>query len=640
MSIKNSAALLLSLLTGVSLVACNGGGAAGPAATTQYGQILSESAQQLGAYSSMQVLYPVMLQAGYYGSIESGSFVTNQGYESANILNTGSEYNYQIKANLANGYFKTAGVSAYAVEYTTPGENADTDPSDITHNASGLIILPQGIKPRGVVVYFHPTTLGKNQVPSCIKTSGNIPAYCNITAIDNTGFGLLASLGATYAARGFAVIAPDYVGQGADYNSVHPYVAYPENNVQSAFYMLPALRDLLAKASPATAATEKLPLLITGYSEGGGYALKASQMAQNSYQQYLADNGVYLKMTSPQEGAYSLSDQMNFAFAENYDGLFNCPANVTNCGKVDMMKADQSGLVESIDAMNNWNVVSAPAAASYKPGLTSYVLTAVAYYQLHNLSGAYDSEMNHQFWADIHMLDGSGVIANLYQLFSGIYGTKFTGGVISNSITYNAFQINGYDTNESKSITVFSPLGDIPVDLPANHYGSNNSALNFIQPGVATNPVFEDVLVSGSTYNWKTASPINLIHMIYDSAVVVTNSDQAYSCMKNGFSYPGSPTTEASAGVCSSSSAAGNLVESTIITNFQMVNNAIQFIAMADPTSVNPLAKAKFWTYNSSLGAPVPFDHGDMFALGNIIALCTFENMLENGTNSGRCPSF
>jgi hypothetical protein len=34
-----------------------------------------------------------------------------------------------------------------------------------------------------------------------------------------------------------------------------------------------------------------------------------------------------------------------------------------------------------------------------------------------------------------------------------------------------------------------------------------------------------------------------------------------------------------------------------------------------------------------------PFDHGDMFVLGNIIALCNFENMLESNKISSMCPS-
>jgi len=60
---------------------------------------------------------------------------------------------------------------------------------------------------------------------------------------------------------------------------------------------------------------------------------------------------------------------------------------------------------------------------------------------------------------------------------------------------------------------------------------------------------------------------------------------------------------------------------------------------MATTTTVNPLAIHKFWTdssLNSSFGKP--FDHSDMMVQGNIAALCTFENSLKDGSNSGICP--
>ena len=664
MKLKKNLSLLTALLAGVGLVACNGGGNSGPAANTaQYGQMTVESAQQFNSFMGatfgyQALLYPAMLQAGKY--IESTGQVAFA-YESANVANTADLYHYGVESNLnlANGYFLSESVSAYAIQYTTPGVNAATVPSDLVHNVSGLVIVPNGIKPRGVVIYFHPTTLGKNEVPSCLGSlasglptvSSNIPAYCGITSLDNTGAGLFAFLSATYAARGFVVIAPDYVGQGADYNSVHPYVAYPENNVMTAFNMIPGMRQILAKSFNVPK-TEDLPLMVTGYSEGGGYVLKASQMAQHSQSQFIADNHLKLAMSSPQEGAYSLADQMNFAFANNYDGLFNCPTGTPDCGKTNMMLANQSNVTESVANMNSWNVVSAMSAAPGKPALTAYVLTAAANYTFQNLSGAYDVEMAHRFWSSIPMPDGT--IATLYQLFSGIYGTKYTGGQIGNSIVANAFSFNNFDTNESKTVSFY--LGTVPVlqdkTLPANFYGSNNSALNFIQQGVETNPNFEQILVTGSTYNWKSTSPINFIHFSYDSTVPVINANQAYSCMKNGVKYAGSPTSQAGVGQCNASSAAGNLIESTIVPNFQLTNNALQLTPMSllDPTQVNQAAQSKFWVPAPAQIAAVlpaelasvvavPFDHADLVVIGNIVALCTFENILKNGRNDHVCPA-
>ena len=635
MKFKKCYMLFVSSVTLIVLTACNGGGSTGPTGTTNYGEMVSESQQSLGMYSNMAVLYPIMLQTGNYGTISGTSFLQESAYQIANDKNTKTAYNFAPYANMGDPtYFKASSVKAYAIQYKTPGQNADSIPSQVVRTASGLIILPNTTNIRGVVVYFHPTTFGKNDVPSCMNVSINIPSYCNLTAIGNTGTGTLAMLSAIYAARGFAVVAPDYVGQGSDWDNVHPYVVFPENNALSAFNMLPSLRKILNDNGVAT--TQKLPLFITGYSEGGGYALKASQMAQGSSASIVANNNLELKITSPQEGAYSLTDQMNFAFNDNNDGMFNCSSNPSyNCGNVDMMKTSMSqDVAPEVSTMNSWNIVSAPDAAGYKPALTSYVLTAAMVYDFNNLGNAYNFAMNTQFWSNINI--GDGIDANLYQLYSGIYGSKYTGSQISNAIVANTFSVNNYDQITTPTITSFPGS---QITMPANHYGINSPATLFIHQGITKNPVFQNILTSGSTYNWQSSSPINFIHMVYDSAVTVLNSHEAYSCMKNGTRFVGSNGMVSSGGVCSTAPS-GNMVESTIIQNFQLTNNLTQLSPMADTTTVNPLANAKFWTANSlnaSLGTP--FDHGDMFVLGSIIALCTFENQIKDGTNSGVCPT-
>ncbi len=643
MKFKKLGLSILSLAVGSAITACNSGSSNSGPTTANYGALISESSQNLGVYASIQnVLFPIMLQAGNYG--------TESKYEIANAKNTESAYNFSTSPT-AN-YFKASMIKAYSIEYNTPGQNADSNPSQIVRTASGLIIVPQmntGEKLRGVVVYFHPTTFGKNEVPSCLgpiasgqgNMSSNVPSYCNVTSLDNTGAATLAMLSAIYAARGFAVVAPDYVGQGSDWNNVHPYVVYPENNVLSAFNMFPSLRKILN--DNGVDSTQNLPLFITGYSEGGGYALKASQMAQGSAANLLATNNLTLKITSPQEGAYSLVDQMNFAFNDNNDGMFNCSLNSSyNCGNVNMMQGlNSESVTPEVLAMNSWNVVSAPSAAGYKPALTSYVLTAAMTYNFNNLSNAYDFAMNPQFWSNINM--GGGVFANFYQLYSGIYGSKYTGSKIGGAIVSNTFNINNYDPVTSPTITSFSALFSTESTvMPPNHYGTNNAATSFINQGLTTNPIFQNILANGSTFNWKTSSPINFIHMVYDSAVTVLNTHEAYSCMKNGLNFTGNNGMVSSQGVCTTAPS-GNMVESTIIQNFQLTNNLNQQQPMAlVGKNINTTANSKFWT-KSSTGVAIlgtPYDHGDMFVLGSIVALCTFENQLaNNNTNSGICPT-
>lgn len=639
-----------STLMSLSLIACNGGGSSGPTTSANYGGIISESAQNIGVYSNIaKTLYPITLQAGNFATISGASF-TESDYQTANKLNSATAFNFAPFAPITTnpGYFKAGSVAAYAIQYATPGQNATSDPAQIVRTASGLIIIPKNITPRGVVVYFHPTTFGKNQVPSCLgpvatgagNMSANIPSYCNVTSLDNTGAATFAMLSSIFAARGFVVVAPDYVGQGVDYNNVHPYVVYPDNNVWAAFNMFPAMRKILAENNIPSSLN--LPLLITGYSEGGGYALDASRIAQTSAADLLAKNNLTLKITSPQEGAYSLVDQMNFAFNNNNDGAFNCSSNPSyDCGNVDMMQEQPSmDVTESVATMNNWNIVSAPNAAGYKPALTSYVLTAAMYYSFHNISGAYNYAMNPAFWSGINMavVGGSG-LANLYQLYSGVYGSVYTGTQISGAIVANTFTVNNYDPISSPTLTVFSPFGGVKAPFPANHYGTNSAGTLFINQGVSTDPQFKQILAGGSTYNWHTNSPINLIHMVYDSAVTVINSHQAYSCMKNGVDFIGSGGMVSSAGVCTTQGS-GNMIESTIIQNFQLTNNYFQLLPLEDDDTANSFANSQFWTKNqadASLGTP--YDHADMFVQGSIAALCTFENQLASGSNSGVCPN-
>lgn len=682
MSIKKILLAALSVGGLIAISSC-GNGAESPTNNQNYGEVVSISKQNLSEIPQAIVYamsktalneslpYSEFLSQGLIMSA-AGSYLNLSATGAADLFNqsnvdaTINNYNYDPETlflmealSPEDAPFSAESVSAYSVEYKTPGQNADTDPNQIVRTASGLIIVPNmksGEKIKGVVVYFHPTTVGKNQVPSClgIPESGlpavslNIPSYCNLTALDNTGAGTFATLSFIYAANGYVVVAPDYVGQGSDPYNVHPYVAYPEVNVLSATNMLPAMRQILLN-DYGIAESQTLPLLVTGYSEGGAYALKASQMIQSD-SNFTTQYGLSLKMTSPQEGAYSLKDQMDFAFSEAYDGVFNCPTE--SCGQINL--AIESQYLESV---NPWNIGSAYYAAQSKPYLTSYVLTAVNYYKFNNLSSAYDFTMKHKFWADVPI---GNVIANLYQLYSAQTGYIFPGGQIVSSIIANTIGLNNYDYLTKPKINLYVGNNPIPLTLASTTpngvpFGSNNNGDNFMNPGIQTNPDFEQVINQGTTYNWKTSSPINFIHLRNDSAVTPLNSKQAVSCMKYGKNFTGdSSLTQPSAGGCSVVPS-GNLIGDTEIPNYQITNSIAQMTPgnesaisqfFVNPSmSSNPAGYVYVQTMNavesqlrSTDKTGTPFDHGDMFVLGNIIALCNFENMLESNTISSKCP--
>lgn len=686
--------LVLVSLVSISsaLVACNSGSSSAPA--TNYGEVVSTLKQKL-VFSQQPLIiledipivatehgsspiYKTMLSAGKFGEstdagIEFGNAI--YAYESANIINTKADFAYDVKAidkylidehaNIAN---------AYAIKYKTPGQNHDTDPTQIERTVSGLIILPKTQNIRGVVLYYHPTVFAKNQVPSCLALSSTAPDYCNQAAdpADKIGFATFANLASIYASRGFAVVAPDYLGMGADWDNVHPYVAYPEANVLSGFNMFPALRQLLAKENIANDKT--LPLMITGYSEGGGYALKASQMAQGDSANLLKDNHLELKITTPQEGAYSVKDQINFAFADLNDGVFNCSNKPDGskfvCGESSAISVTSGlNLNDDVAQMNNWKIVSSMYAATAKSYLTSYVLAASMYYSFNNLSSAYNFAMNSQFWQAIPIV-GTPNSDSLYNLFSP-KGYQYTDKQIrdslfahimslkddKNELNYNnptpynlTFYAQGSKDNANVELASFAPN---PLHLPKSAYGQNNQGTIYINKGIETNPLFIDLIDKASTYNWTTNSPINFINMRYDSAVTVINVEQAYSCMKYGKSFAGDKNTVASGADCTTKASASNLIERTTINNGQLVNDLLLLnsIAMTQRNMFSGNAVSHYWSapeirslskeVNSALktkGLGFPMDHSDMFVLGNIAALCTFENMLATNSNNSKCP--
>lgn len=201
------------------------------------------------------------------------------------------------KKPILNNPLGIANVSFQSLEYDTtvplPGGNQ-------SFHVSGGLLMPLGINKsqlKGVVVYFHGTTFSKSQVPS--EYDGNAEVE------------LMAEV---FASQGYAVVMPDYVGQGVDWQDVHPYVLYPQVSAQTAADMLTAVKPILTSQYALVGGDPALKLFSAGYSEGGSYSLW--------FNQYLSSNPARLdplyRLTHSvgMEGAYSTS-QVTF------DYLFN-----------------------------------------------------------------------------------------------------------------------------------------------------------------------------------------------------------------------------------------------------------------------------------------------------------------------------
>ena len=165
----------------------------------------------------------------------------------------------QTGATLITGEPKCA-ITAYTLQYKTVGglnEAAD---------ASAALMLPSGpdaacAGPRPVLLYAHGTTVDKDFSMARLNENGEAR--------------LVAAM---FAAQGFIVVAPNYVGYDTSSLRYHPYL----NGEQQANDMIDALRAA-RHCFDALGAKPSERLFLTGYSQGGYVALATQRAMQAGY---------------------------------------------------------------------------------------------------------------------------------------------------------------------------------------------------------------------------------------------------------------------------------------------------------------------------------------------------------------------
>lgn len=144
------------------------------------------------------------------------------------------------------------------ISYTTTNSFPAT--GETTSHVSGLVMLPDTNHPKGVVLYYHPTVFDNAGVPSNLDKKNETSLYLNTI------------YAAIYAANGYIVVAPDYIGQGDDYKNYHPYVLYPKQTINTAVDLLNNVSSNIRKKY-SLKDNSTLNLFSVGYSEGGAYSI-------------------------------------------------------------------------------------------------------------------------------------------------------------------------------------------------------------------------------------------------------------------------------------------------------------------------------------------------------------------------------
>jgi len=144
---------------------------------------------------------------------------------------------------------------------------------------TGLVVLPRGGAPNGLVIFNHGTLVNSALAPS------------RFTGKTNASEAELATL--AFASGGYAVAMPDYLGLG-DHQGAHPYPLGAANSLSAVDIIAPA-RTVAMRQNTEVGSR----LFVSGYSEGGatamwtvrdlerksgaGYDVTAAALASGSY---------------------------------------------------------------------------------------------------------------------------------------------------------------------------------------------------------------------------------------------------------------------------------------------------------------------------------------------------------------------
>ena len=333
---------------------------------------------------------------------------------------------------------------------------------------SGLLIIPPTKSPKGVILFFHSTISGKLNVPSL-----HFEDY------------KAQMLAAIFAANGYVVVSPDYIGLGRNFAIPHPYILYPRYNVLDGRDMLVAAHEYL-KTKKLLLPLDKqkaLPLLVSGYSEGASYALWFSRMYQSEpdFAKPVTHLGLTLHKTVPIDGAYNLSGVM-FPF------LLTSQVNDNN---------------------NLFQIQSSFWGSLLKPSLLTNVSLAFAYYNQRSINSLLNPDFFHgtcKFIPD-----------------KWCYADEFSSATINDLLFTPSktmtlvLKLFWAAILKSSSGVIYSPLF--------------NSVAPLMRDGAANDQELLSQASQADILNWQSRNPITLISLAHDSLVPEQNSADAYNAM-------------------------------------------------------------------------------------------------------------
>lgn len=202
----------------------------------------------------MRILYTLFLTAAFAFLFAAGGATAIYAQEFVSSTRVGTMSAAQINGRMktvfgadAPAVLAAENVDLYKITYRSPDEN------NRLVVLSGLIALPRGGAPKGLVVFNHGTLADRRASPS--RFAGRADS-------SETELAILA-----FASGGYAVAIPDYLGLG-DHKGAHPYPLGAVNSRSAVDIIAPA--GSLAVRQKTNVGAK---LFVSGYSEGGAVGM-------------------------------------------------------------------------------------------------------------------------------------------------------------------------------------------------------------------------------------------------------------------------------------------------------------------------------------------------------------------------------
>ena len=466
MRIRFTAAAALVLMVGCSNHGNSGSSGSSSNSTPQPGALLQSPPEQVASFGTADLL--AML-----GGTTTG-----------NLL-------------LQFSYTPTCSITVYHLEYHS------VDPAGNVTPASGALMVPSGSSSceggRPIVVYAHGTNTDRNY------------DIADLNASDNDE-GLL--LAAVFAAQGYIVVAPNYVGYDISTLTYHPYLDADQQSKDMIYALTAARSALPTSAAPGT--TDGGKLFVTGYSQGGYVAMATHRAMQKA--------GMVVTAAAPLSGPYALSAFADAIFEGEVD--MDAPTNVT------LLSASYQNVYGNLYT-NPSDVFAAP----YSADITNLLPSTTP---LSQLETAGDIPANAVF-SSVPPAAGDAAItpatmpANLASVFAAGFGTQF---LILNSYRLSYLQDaaqnpdGGFPT-VTDGLPPANPKNTLRMDLKTNDLRTWAPAAPTLLCAGSSDPVvfyLNTQLIQGYFASAAPAAPVTLLDI--DSPAT---SNDPYATLKADF---------------------------------------------------------------------------------------------------------